>query len=443
MKVTAIYTSVFPNSNKLDYIFNIFNNTSNELGIKIEIIDITQLNIDYFSGKKVPIIENIFNNIRSSSAIIFACTAKNLSVSGSMQIFLEHLPKGLLQDKPCYTIITSTDGSEFNAGSYLTTVVSLLGGSSIGNMLVGAAYLQGIEASIEITRMIERYAEDFYRLLKQNRKLFQATPFNFNSVKSEEQSQAYLNNYNNTNSYDKNIPKDSFNYTGSSISNGKTVKSLTGQQVSELYQKEAGIQSFYPNKNDFIQKNDNLQESSNFQASKYNNFNNDTRSYTKNYNNNYNDQIQTFNEQQDGDISEITKMLLNEYNTSQNKNSLDTFNIDNTSPKILNGGTCKQRTQSLYHYFQPQIAGSMNIIIQLEISGDEKFSGYLQIKDGECTYFEGNSQKFDVAVIADCSVWEEVLNSKYTLQKAFMLGKVKVKGNFVIISKFEQLFKIN
>ena len=38
-------------------------------------------------------------------------------------------------------------------------------------------------------------------------------------------------------------------------------------------------------------------------------------------------------------------------------------------------------------------------------------------------------------------VLESVLAKKITYQKAFMLGKLKVKGNFAILPKLDQIFK--
>lgn len=430
MQVTAIYAGTLEYSNKLNYIFNIFNNTSNELGIKIETIDITKLNIEYFSGKKVTIIENIFNNIKNSSAVIFVCTAKLFSLCGAMQVFLEHFDQNIypniLQNKPCYSIITSFDGSEFNAGNHLNTIINFLGGNSIGNMFVGSQYLVDIELSLETTKMIERYAEDFYRLLKQNRKLFQSKPFNFNNINPQKTNFEEANIYNNSN------PSDFIPSNNITQSKQKVIKNLNGQQVSELYQKEVDNQNFnyyYDKKNLSVNE---------FSSKNFNSTNTNT-------NNDYTYQLQNFNNFQDDDISEITKLLTRQYNTqNNNQNNLDNFNVDTfPNQKISNGGTCKQRTKSLYHYFQPQIAKDMNIIIQVNINGEENFNGYFQIKNSECTYIEGETNSFDVAIISDSNVWEEVLNGKYTLQKAFMLGKVKVKGNFVIISKFEQLFKLN
>ncbi|MDR2167058.1 MAG: SCP2 sterol-binding domain-containing protein [Clostridiales bacterium] len=43
-------------------------------------------------------------------------------------------------------------------------------------------------------------------------------------------------------------------------------------------------------------------------------------------------------------------------------------------------------------------------------------------------------------VTADSRAWNDVLSKKVTAQKAFMMGQLKVRGNFVLLTKFDQMF---
>lgn len=471
MQILCIYSGVSPFEQKLDYVFNVFQNTLNEIGVKVETLDIAKLDIPYFNGTKQPIIENIFNYIENAQGIILATTAQRFAPNGAMQVFLEHLDynlynKQVLNNKPCLSIITSTDDSEYMAGNYINMLISSLGGTPLNSMLIGKNYLTNIELSEDTKETIEKYAEDYYRAVRQNRKFFTSNPFK-NIIKKDDAT-SIQNNVNTLNG--------SFNQTNNSniLSDDKPVRNLTGSQVADLYKKEIDNtqnmykntnQSFYDNtQSDNINSYDNSIYKNNINS--YDNNKNNTNQHENNIqksnitnmlkqyqnqqslstNNNQNQTAsnQSFNtNQNDEEINNIAKLLGQRYEEERNLQKELTdyvkYNSNNISPSI---STLKQKTQSLYHYFQPQLATGINITMQISISGKENFNGFFVIKNGECTYTEGIFPSADVTIISDSAVWEEVLNGKCTLQKAFMLGRLKVKGNFVVISKFEQFFKI-
>ena len=150
--------------------------------------------------------------------------------------------------------------------------------------------------------------------------------------------------------------------------------------------------------------------------------------------------FKSFNQRQEQDINEISKLLKSQYGAGKSQGgSKSDFSAD-VVPHIKN---CRQRTQSLHHYFQPQLAGGLEAVIQINVKGGEKFEGYLVISDGGCSYREGVHENPDVTVFADSSVWMDILNGKYTTQKAFMIGQLKVRGNFVLLTKFDQLFNLH
>ena len=110
-----------------------------------------------------------------------------------------------------------------------------------------------------------------------------------------------------------------------------------------------------------------------------------------------------------------------------------------TAEPLARPKTAKQMTQSLPHYFQPQ--PGLKAIIQFNIFGEEEFNGYLYIHSTECTYTEGQAPAPDIVIIADSAMWLDVLGGKFTAQKAFMVGGLKVRGDFVLLSKFDSLFR--
>ncbi len=456
MHVVCIYSGVAMFEQKLDYIFNIFKSTLEEIGVEVSVFDVSKLNINFFVGNKVPIIETIFNNMKNANGIIFATTAQRLAPNGAMQCFLEHMDKNLygniLKDKTCISIVTSTDNSEYNAGNYMDTLISSFEATPINGMFVGNEYLENIEMSLETTQMIERYAEDFYRGFKQKRKYFVSSIFKKIEKQAEKQTEKLENNIlfekeeSAFPSFKNNQNNPYFNEPIKTEDN-KQIRTLAGSQVASLYQKEI-------ENNVYSQQNKNLQpqnaNSFNNIYTQQNNFNSDASNFQREYFPNKNtEKIQEFNSFQEDDINELSKLLSKKFKEESKRNA-DLNNLINRTGErrnyaeniVPNINSLKQKTQSLYHYFQPHIAKEFNFSMQVSISGKENFNGYFIINNGECTYTEGIYQNADVTIISDAYVWEEILSGKSTLQKAFMLGRLKVKGNFVMISKFEQIFKI-
>ena len=107
-----------------------------------------------------------------------------------------------------------------------------------------------------------------------------------------------------------------------------------------------------------------------------------------------------------------------------------------------NGGapTCKQLTSSLPHYFNPHLARDVTATIQFDITGQDGFEGYLTIAGDQCSFFDGVPEKSDIVVLSEAGAWIDVLKKKVTAQKAFMMGQLKVRGNFVLLTKFDQMF---
>lgn len=380
MKIILLYAVMTGFEHKLNVIIKNVKNTFKELGVEILEIELQLLNIPYYDGIKSQSVENIFKSIKQADAVIFACTAQRLAPCAIMQTFIEHFDtkiyENVLKNKNCMIITASSDGSEGFACEYLSHFISLYDGIDINKMAIGKKYIS--DEKIEKTKeMIEKYVEDFYRMLRQNREFFPS----------------------------------------SVISSGNEIKSfmdLTDEQILDLFGDfEDNSISEKKIKSEELLKKVDLE----------------------------------FSERQEQDIDEITKMISKQYGNNSNKQSSisnlykenSSFGIENIVPHIE---TCKQRTQSLYHYFQPQISSGINIVIQINITGKEIFEGYIVIKDKQCKYFEGISDEANVTIFADSDVWEDILEGKYTTQKAFMIGQLKVRGNFVLLSKFDQLFKM-
>lgn len=394
MKVAAIYAAMPGFEQGLNYIMNIFRETFGELGVDIETINLSAVGVHYFDGIKSSAVENILMNLADADGIIFASSTCLYSPSAIMQTFIEHMDFSIYQNvfngKKCFVITTSKDGNERDAAEYLAKVINKFGGIDAGRMPVGSEYITLLNSDESVRETVEKYAEDFYRIMRQDRMFF---------ISHE---------------------------THKPHSYGETV-AITGKMNKMDVGKNSGLNEVLYSKGQGKKKvkAEELLKQIDFAE---------------------------FDHRQEEDISEISKILNSEYGKTVAETPFKTNNVHELYKKssslkpnekiVPHIQTCKQRTQSLYHYFQPQLSGGIEAVIQINIRGDEKFEGYIVIKNGECSYHDGVHTEPDVTVFAQSNIWLDILDGKYTTQKAFMIGQLKVRGNFVLLTKFDQLFNI-
>ena len=108
------------------------------------------------------------------------------------------------------------------------------------------------------------------------------------------------------------------------------------------------------------------------------------------------------------------------------------------TPKLK---TTAHMLSSLPHYFQGQYEGEFEAVIQYHLVSDVPYSGYITIKQGDCGFTEGVYSGAEVELTAQEEVIRDILTKKITAQKAFMLGQLKVRGNFMLLSKIDKMFK--
>ena len=100
----------------------------------------------------------------------------------------------------------------------------------------------------------------------------------------------------------------------------------------------------------------------------------------------------------------------------------------------------KVRLHHIPHYFIGQHNREMNMVIQYLIT-DVNESGTIVINNGDCNYIEGIVESPTIEITTTSEVLTQVLTKQITYQKAFMIGRLKVRGNFAILSKLDQVFK--
>lgn len=92
--------------------------------------------------------------------------------------------------------------------------------------------------------------------------------------------------------------------------------------------------------------------------------------------------------------------------------------------------------------FDPNQAKNLNKVFQFEITGNQKADYYVVIKDGSCEVKEGVHESPDVTLTMSDETWLGMVNKEISGIKAFMTGKLKVKGDLMLAQRIYELFPL-
>lgn len=143
-------------------------------------------------------------------------------------------------------------------------------------------------------------------------------------------------------------------------------------------------------------------------------------------------------EQNIKELTQLLKSQMNQGNEDQFINiSQGIYGNPRVQKEMPRGG---KKLQNIPHYFVSQHDRTLDITIQYLIT-DTGEKGVIYIKEGDCNYREGQVDSPTVELTTTSEILTSILTKEITYQKAFMIGKLKVRGNFIILSKLDQAFK--
>jgi len=451
MKIAIINGNVPHYDHGLGKVISTVANTLAELGVDLEETKLAYSQVPYFDGSRSHASDEIVARIKAADGVIFACTAQLFAPSAMMMTFLEFLEcpdyKDVFKGKHCMSIMVSKFGGERSGSDYLTHIIQHLGGYENGRIAIQESHTRELQDSASgespaigsVRDIIEKTAEDYYRAIRQDRRYIVpldmgnapppiVAPVNTPSMyttQGYQQGQNYQPNY-----QAPQVPQMAAATMQAPIQ--APMLSMPQQQPSTGLIPAASINQSQLNLNRFTeeQEQDIRELTAMFAPPKQTNSSQNTQSPVLNL-------VQTPRQQTSADTQAAN--LAARASARDAIQSPLSASEETPVPRVK---TVKQLTQSLPHYYQPQMAVGLTAIIQLSINGAEDFEGYLTIVDNECEYSEGQAQNPEITIISDTNTWNDVLKGKHTAQKAFMIGGLKVRGNFVLLTKFDAMFKV-
>jgi putative sterol carrier protein len=352
-----------------------------ELDIETELINLHEL--PYFTGKKNKEMDKIVEAIRLGKGVIAVTHVPMLSMHGAMQTFFDSatLYTGENFNKPMMAITYSEWLGEVEAAERMLKSWNIIGGYEGSKVCIHQSM------SFEnIEYILEKSSEDFYRLMKQDRQNMGSTERQIYNYFREGQSL-------------------------SAVQHGVVKKEGTMIQTVEK-KPEVQVKSFI----EVLKQEGKITEPPTVGTT---------------YDSGLSAKEQT--------IKEITHLLKRQVGEDESFKSLQA-GVYTKPSTIYTVQPALKKLQQMPHFFIAQHDKTLEMVLKYNLthSGEE---GYIVIKNGDCEYIEQTDELPVVEFIVTEEALLDILTKKMTYQKAFMLGKLKVKGNFSVLPKIDQIFK--
>ncbi|HLF28561.1 MAG TPA: SCP2 sterol-binding domain-containing protein [Anaerolineae bacterium] len=102
--------------------------------------------------------------------------------------------------------------------------------------------------------------------------------------------------------------------------------------------------------------------------------------------------------------------------------------------------TLAEMIQKMPSAFVPEKAEGVNAKVQFDFTGDDGGQYVVNIHDGVCEVSAGAAPDARTTVIVGAADYQDMIEGRLDPMKAFMGGKLKVKGDMMFMMKFQQMF---
>lgn len=383
MKVTLLLAQC--SSELLKRSIQIVTHVLQELDVEIHQVELHKL--PYYEGKRTRQMDSIMASVSESDGVIAVSSVPMLGMHGAMQSFFDSATLYNMEcfNKPILAVTYSKWLGEQEAAQMIQKCWNILGGVDGGSIYMNESLPQS-----PYLQRLEKEIENFYRLIKQERP----------NIGSSERLFYY------------NIKQGGGGFGAAPV---QAIKEEAKQPEIKSFAKMIKEDQFAAR----VEKHtDRMQADS---------------GYVRNEDSNH---INLSTKEQT--IREIASLMEREAKgetfTSMNSG------VYTRPPQISTGVTGPKKLQQIPHYFTAQYDKSIQMILKYQLT-DYNEKGYILINQGDCIYQDACDAAPTVEMILSEEVLQEILSKKITYQKAFMLGKLKVKGNFSVLPKLDQVFK--
>ncbi len=402
--------------------------------LEIEIHRVELHRLPYFEGTKTRQMDSIMASVEASDGVIAISSVPMMGMHGAMQSFFDNATQYDMGcfNKPMMAVTYSEWLGEQEAAQMMLKCWGILGGVD-----GGAVYMNKAIISPEVLTRLEKEVENFYRLMKQERPNIgsseRALYYNikqghigqgFNGIfVNKEERKPEIRNFTDI------VKEDSFagrmTYRDRQYQEQQLVKitpSTSQAQTSSISPKKAHGEYVSPVQ--VTLPSSMSQPAQPVQA---------PQAPRANEASSHRIDIAT----KEQTIKEIAQLL--------EKETEDTFQsmqsgVYSRPPQVLSTNITTKKLQQIPHYFTAQYDKELNMVLKYKVTDIDEV-GYIVIRYGDCIFTEEIDEIPTVEISLTEEVLKIILSKKITYQKAFMLGKLKVKGNFSVLPKLDQVFK--
>jgi|GEM_PF-508245 len=439
MKLVAVYAVVPGYDPGVSAALQIICNALDELGESVEVLSVAEALVPYFDGRLAPSVQPLLDMLSAADGVIFGAAAAGGGICALAKTFLEHMDgagRPLLREKSCLLLAAGHAGGERTALENLSAFVNRQGGYDAVRVI--APPEADAAANEDLRLLLERQAEDYYRILRQNRRYvlprdgIASAPSAATKPKAKNKA--------------KPVPEAVEDTSNARVRDGSLLDDLSDEAYTALF----GVDTSAPAATSTTKaKAVKAAPTPSADAEpviwtppQANRENAVAELYKKH--NIKPDAVET-DAEEDDIVNEITQFYAQKYQKTET--GIRPVSIEPVAEKLSpkkpappKAKTCRQMTESLPHGFNAQAAVGVQALFQLNITGTDAFEGYITMQGADCEYTDGHAEQHDILITADAKAWMDVLTGKHTAQRAFMMGLLKVRGNFQLLTKFDQAF---